>query len=219
MRADDLRPDRLTVDLVWTHFVPLIRHRIRKFQVSESVEDCLQQVILAMIVPSETLGTSFLDRYDPSRGPAQHYVLMFATQQMMKLHAREKTRREILPEPVAIDFTDLTEEGGTLQEFDVLAESTIPDPKATWETFDREIRRPEDLRLMLKGTRHAECRSHSPSGEPRSTLYMLELLLWGGFSIAEIATRLAITSAEVHRRFKLLRKEPRLQALLNTPIS
>lgn len=219
MRSEDLRPSHLTVDIVWTHFMPLIRHRVRKFQVSESVEDCVHQVILAMMVPSETLGTSFLERYDPSRGPAQHYVLMFATQQMMKMHAREKNRRELMPEPAAIDFGDLSEEDGTPREFDIVTEATLADPKASWETLDLEVRHPEDLRRLLAGTRHAECRSRSASGEPRSTLYMLELLLWGGFSITEIGNRLGVTSAEVHRRFKLLRKEPRLRALLDTPIT
>jgi hypothetical protein len=198
-----------------TTFTPLIRHRIRKFQVTESVDDCLQQILLSMITPSAKLGTSYLERYDPSRGTAQHYVLMFTMQQMMKLHAREKARHQLVPEPLPIELHDGDDEAsGTLRAVEAVAESTIADPAAPWEALDQEIRTPADLRRLLGRSRHAECRSYSPTGEPRSTLHMLELLIWGGLSITEIAARLAITTAEVHRRFKLLRKEPSLAALL-----
>lgn len=216
MHTDDLRPERLTADFVVTTFTPLIRHRIRKFAVSESVDDCLQHILLGMITPSESLGTSYLERYDPSRGTAQHYVLMYAMQQMMKLHGREKTRREIIPEFVPIESVEPEGEmRGTLDAYDCISEGSLADPAAPWESLHQEIRRPEDLRQLLGRTRHAECRSYSPSGEPRSTLYMLELLIWGGLSITEVAARLDISAAEVHRRFKLLRKEPRLVALFS----
>lgn len=208
----ELRPERLTLELVVAHFERLLRHRILQFKVTEPVDDCLQQVLLGMITPSEKLGNSYLDRYDPSRGTAMHYVLMFCTQQMMKLHAREKTRRHILVEPAALIFDDTEDLDGTNP--DLVMESEIADPSWSVDRCEETIQTPADLHRILAGTRHAVAHSMSPSGEPRSTLYMLELLLWGGLTIAEIASRLAITTSEVHRRFKGLRNEPRLRALI-----
>jgi hypothetical protein len=207
----ELRPERLTPELVVAHFERLLCHRIRQFKVTESVEDCLQQVLLAMMTPSEKLGNSYLDRYDPSRGTAMHYVLMFCTQQMMKLHSREQTRRHILADPASLVYDDAEFED--VANPDLVKESEIADPSWSLESCEATIQGPDDLRRFLLGTRHAVAHSTSPSGEPRSTLYMLELLLWGGLTIAEIATRLSITTSEVHRRFKGLRNEPRLQAL------
>lgn len=203
-------PEQLTLEIVITRYERLMRHRIRQFHVSEPPEDCLQQILLAMITPSETLGSSYLERYNPSRGPAQHYVLMFCMQQMMKLHAREKTRRDLMdPVPLVVDDQD-TE---VWSEHEV-RESTIMDP--AWDARDAEttIRHPEDLRRVLAGTHHQVAHSTNSAGEPRSTQYMLELLIWGGFTIAEIASRLEITAAEVRRRFRALSKEPRLQAFI-----
>lgn len=209
----NLRPDHLTIELVVENYERLLRHRIRQFKVREPVEDCLQQILLNMITPSETLGTSYLQRYNPSRGPAQHYVLMFTMQHMMKLHAREKKRSMIMPEPIALVFEDAEE---LLEAPDMVAESTIADPSWDSDEVHATIRTPEDLRRFLAGTRHIKATSMSPSGEPRSTCYMLELLLWGGLTVVEIAQRLDLGTAEIYRRFKALQKEPRILPLLRT---
>lgn len=201
---------RLTIDTVLTKFRPLLLHRIRQFHVHESAEDCFQEIVLAMITPSQALGSSYLDRYNPERGSAQNYVLMFTVQQMMKLHAKESNRRRIMPEPLSLSF--IGPEESPTEAYDV-AESTIPDPAWSDEDLDQTIRSPEDLRRFFAGTGHEVARSHNSAGEPRSTVYMLELLLFGGLSISEIAARLEITPAEVHRRLKLLRKDSRIQAL------
>lgn len=209
----ETHPEVLTLELVIEKYERLMRHRIRQFQVSEPADDCLQQILLAMIVPSETLGTSYLERYNPSRGPAQHYVLMFCMQQMMKLHTREKLRRGLMdPIPLVIDDIDTSQWSNDEE----VSESLVPDPSWDDREMETTIRRPEDLHRLLAGTRHQLAHSTNSAGEPRSTQYMLELLIWGGFSIAEIALRLEVTSAEVRRRFKALSQEPRLRAFLNT---
>lgn len=208
----DPRPASLTIDVVVSQYGKLLRHRIRQFNVTESEEDCFHQVLLAMITPSVGLGTSYLDRYDPSRGPAQHYVVMFCTQQMMKLHQREKNRRAILPDTIPIVINDSSEDSAWTDE--EASESILADPNWNPEALDETIRTPEDLYRFFAGTRHMNPASHSPSGEPRSTVYMLELLLFGGLTVVEIARRLGITAAEVHRRFKALRKEPKILPLL-----
>lgn len=211
MRAD-LHPDHLTIGFVLSNYERLLRHRIRQFHVSEPAEDCFQQIVLAMITPSDSLGTSYLERYNPSRGPAQHYVLMFAMQHMMKLHSRETNRRRIMPTPFSLSYVD----SDSLSDEDSdVAESMLVDPHWNPDDSDRTIRSPEDLRQFFAGTRHAFAHSMSPSGEPRSTVYMLELMLFGGLTISEIANRLEVSAAEVHRRIKLLRKEPRVLALLS----
>lgn len=213
----DLRPETLTIELVLKNYERLLRHRIRQFKVSETVDDCFQQIVLAMITPSETLGTSYLQRYNPARGSAQNYVLMFAMQQMMKLHARGKIRNNLLPQPWSL-VAD-REDGTPVNEEDCISESLVPDP--CWEETDIDdtIRTPNDLRRLFAGTPHELSHSRGPSGEPRSTLYMLELLLWGGLSVTEIAHRLGVSTSEVYRRFKALRREPRIRSLLEAALS
>lgn len=207
----ELHPERLTIEHVLLHYERLLRHRIRQFHMSEPAEDCFQQVIVAMITPSATLGTNYLERYNPSRGSAKTYVLMFCMQQMMKMHEREKNRRRLMPDPIPLVYDEA--EGEELDR-DVVTESSIADPNWSLTLEESSIRNREDLYKLLGDTKHAYAHSKSPSGEPRSTVYMLELLLWGGLSITEIAHRLAVTSSEVSRRFKALRNEPRITQLL-----
>lgn len=207
----ELHPDCLTIETVLEHYGRLLRHRIGQFHMSDTVDDCFQQVIVAMITPSSTMGTTYLERYNPSRGSAKTYVLMFCMQQMMKMHAREKNRRRLMPDPVPLVYDD--PEGDELER-DVVAECSVADPSWSTKYEEETVRTREDLYKLLQGTRHMHAHSMSPSGEPRSTVYMLELLLWGGLSITEIAHRLAVTSSEVSRRFKALRTEPRIAQLL-----
>lgn len=206
-------PDALTIEYVLQHFTKMMRHRIRTFKVSDPVDDCFHQILLAMMVPSETLGTSYLERYNPSRGPVQHYVMMFCVQQMMKLHQREKHRHSLMPVTVRLDFE--SDDHLSSESTQLVHECIVPDPRTVDDSGLHEtIRSPEDLHRFFANTRYAQATSVSPSGEPRSTVYMLELLLFGNLTISEIAARLDITPAEVHRRFKALRKEPRIRPLL-----
>lgn len=208
----DLCPNALTIDYVLQHFTKVMRHRIRTFKVSDPVDDCFHQILLAMITPSEALGSTYLERYNPSRGPAQHYVMMFCVQQMMKLHQREKHRQSLLPVTVRLEYEPEDYESPARR--NVVHESTVPDQQSDHEEWHNTIRSPEDLYRFFEGTRYVQATSRSSSGEPRSTVYMLELLLFGHLTISEIAARLEVTPAEVHRRFKALRKEPRLRPLI-----
>lgn len=208
----DLHPERLTIEMVLENYGRLLKHRISTFHTQDSIEDSFQSILTAMITPSATLGTSYLDRYNPSRGTAKAYVLMFCIQQMMKIREREKNRRRLMPDPLPLVFEDAEEldESGS----DAVPESTVADPAWSTTMQDSTVRTPRDLRKLLQGTKHVLAHSFSPSGEPRSTVYMLELLLWGGLSTTEIAQRLAVTTSEVSRRFKALRTEPRILRLL-----
>lgn len=208
----ELRPDRLTPDMVIQHFETVLRNKIRQFKVSESVDDCLQQVFLAMITPSRKLGTSFLDRYDPSRGPAMHYVLMFCTQQMMKMYSREKAGHNPIEAALPIVNADL--DNSEAESTDAVRESELADEH--WvKGFEHVFESREELRRVLAGTRHNVAHSSSPAGEPRSTLHMLELMIWEDLTLTEVANRLGVTASEVRRRFRTLQNEIAVRQLIS----
>lgn len=211
MPTCDLRPERLTPDLIATHLFPLMRKKIRAFAPHEECEELLHQILSQMMLPSEKLGTSYLDRYDPARGTAATYVLMYVTQALIKRHQLEKSRREKLGQPVSIafdgDYDSEWEHGPQVEE------SGIEDPNYDESRYYETVRTAEDLDRLLAGTRHAQARTMAPSGEPRSTLYMLKLLVFGNFTVPEVATRLSVSPSEVNRRLRDLRTERCIQAL------
>lgn len=204
--------ERLTIEVVLERYDRLIRSKLVKFTNGDDLEDCFQQVVLAMITPSKTLGTSFLERYNPSRGNIPNYLSMFCVQQMSKRFNRMKSSPETVPilQGTSEDIERLTGLG--------VSEEAIQDLSETKLDIDT-IKSPEDLRRILQGTHHIRVTSCSPSGEPRSTYHMLCLIVWEGLTPKEVADRLGVTSSEVYRRLKALRTEPRLVALRgdNTP--
>jgi hypothetical protein len=211
---DEHRPESLTIDLVLSLYRNLLAHKIRQFNVADSVEDCLHQIILQMITRSETLGTSYLERYSPERGSAKNYVVMFCVQQMMKMTSAEANRRRLMPEPsrICYEVSDGGDEHTSSASGEVL-ESTILDPSWSPEYYEATIRTPGDLREYLADTVHVEVTGWSAAGEPQSTVYMLELMLWGGLPISEVAHRLGVSTSHIHRRLAQLRKDPKILAL------
>jgi hypothetical protein len=207
--TDEHRPEELTPEIVLQMYKKLLVHKIRQFRTTETVEDCLHQVLLQMMTKSETLGTSYLERYNPDRGTAKNYVVMFCTQQMMKMTAVEANRRRLMPEPVPITYSSER----TARQAGMASESVMADP--SWEESDHDatIRTPGDLRELLAGTPHAEVPGWSQSGEPQSTVYMLELMLWGGLNASEVARRLDLPSSSVRRRVSQLKVEPKILVL------
>lgn len=200
-------PPRLTIEMVIPEYERLIRSKIAKLANGDDFEECFQHLILTMITPSETLGTNYLDRYDPTRSSVANYLSMFCAQQLSKRNQRLKAQ----PETVPLVYGTVDE----LQDFtgQVVAEETIPAEEWEPEIDADTVKTPDDLRKILRGTPFLSVSSCSPSGEPRSTYRVLELMVWGGLSAREVGERLGVTTAEIYRRIKLLRADPRIRAL------
>lgn len=195
------RPDVLTPELVLNHYEALLRSRIRSFRLPESMEeDLFQEMFLSLIQPSETLGTSYIQRYNPVRAAASVYLQMFANQWLIKYLDRQE--REVAFDcSLTFAFTEQEEASGS-----EISEAVVAD-EGTWRVvLENDALREEILRLVDRAP-YNQPASYAPDGEPRSTKRIVELLLVEELSMREIGRRLSLSPNEVCRRVKMLRRE------------
>lgn len=187
-------PEALDIEFVHRNFERLLLKIISSFsQLNEDRKDLYQDLMVALTRVSPKLGTSYLERYNPSRGSVCTYVTMFTKQYFIKrLRQQQKMPSET---PVSLEQVALTDL-----------------PHVEPEDF-KVIATPQDLTKLLGNTRYAKPSSYTSTGEPRSTLYMLELYLWHGLDIVEVAARMELSTPAVRQRFQALRKEPWAQKL------
>jgi hypothetical protein len=196
-----IHPRVLTAEIVVSQYTNLLMEVIRSFHLERfscafSDEDAFQGMLFSLIKVSDTLGSSYLDRYDVERAAPTTYLRMYAVQWMTKLVRR--LRRE----PNTKSLTHMDSGKAEPDVYDDLAVSDI-------------------LRLLDRKPYNV-ARSLAPNGEPRSTLHIVQLMLVRRLKVCEVGRHLDINPNEVVRRLKRLRGEPdmlRLAASFGMTIS
>jgi DNA-directed RNA polymerase specialized sigma24 family protein len=194
------RPTELTAEVVVKDFGPWLRKIIRQFSIPDTESDDLfNEIILAFITPSSKLGTTYLQRYDPSKGAVTTYLYLHAHHILKAQHRKCKKRRRM--QGVREEETALADwYKHTLKEMHLGKEER----NVYNELEGAQIRR------ALRP--HGSFQSRSPQGKKRSTR-RIGLAVLKGQSIPEISAALDLTPTAVRRRLQSLRSNKALRAI------
>lgn len=205
------RPAKLTPEYVKAHYQKMIENIIRKFHVQDPVEDIFHDIILAMMVPSRTLGTSYLDRYDPSRAYASTYLTVMATNFMKGVYRKDNDRRRINPVPES-QLPGLNSVCQNRAE-DKINRKLVANLADEHNVEAEVVSKVEQRQLLqyLRNEVNTNFSSRSGKGSPRSTWRVCAMILLKQMSIPEVAEELGVTPVEVRRRVKLLVNDPVLR--------
>ncbi len=205
--AHNPRPDKLTPEYVVAHYEKLIRQIISKFKVSIPADDCFQEILLTMIKPSKKMGTSYLDRYDPTVAYASTYLSILSMNQMRKIFLRDKKENEA--------FNKYGQQNiWTKKSKKILGMVTNPtdleELRSAENTAEANIFT-QELEKAIYSPKTKSFASRSPSGKKRSTFQMCLTMLHRGLNVREVADEFGVSPEEVRRRLKLLASNRKLQ--------
>jgi RNA polymerase sigma factor (sigma-70 family) len=203
----------LTPEYVVQYLERAIRKLIQNSRATKqstlSEDDVFQDILLTLITPSATLGSNYLQRYDPARCYASTYVLTMVTNHLRGLHRREVTAARYgtevsLTEPVGRDESEPT------RLLDV-----IPEPTSSIDAAERRLLQQQIIKALYK-PEHRRFFSTNSRGVGRSTARIGLMILVQGMDVTEVAEALEVTPAEVRRRLRILREDPDFQRFLDT---
>lgn len=207
------RPTALTAEAVVTDFGPWLYKIIRSFHIHDMEDsDLFNEIVLAFITPSKKLATTYLERYDPSKGAVTTYLYFYASQ-ILKAQLRHCKKRTKLH---AYGGTD----GGTLS-----ARKHEETLSPTGEEYRREVtadRVGSEARDIFDNLEHDELicvlrskgafASRSPSGRPRSSRRVAIAIL-ADRDVAEIAKSLGASTQTVRDKLHALSDDTTIQAI------
>lgn len=203
-RSEFTRPKKLTPEIVVRQFTPMIMGLIRKFKIqNQSDEDLFNSILVVMITPSKTFGTSFLDRYDRDKAYASTYITTMVMNYLKGAYRSDKREEAVFQKFVANPETGVKEP--------VKIENTLAAEDA-YESVEERVATQTLLRT-LRTKKNTDFYSRSPKGKPRTTFRAVMLMLLKGLSIVEIAEEFGVSQVEIRRRFGLLASDPKLRRI------
>lgn len=209
------RPAVLTAESVVADFGPWLYKIIRSFHIHDTEDsDLFNEIILAYITPSKKLGTTYLDRYDPSKGAVTTYLYFYASH-ILKAQLRHCKKRnrlcahrdssEGVGTPVEGGKAGRLTEVGEQYRSEILAEGSSKNDAEVFENLEHG----EILRALRSKGSFA---SRSPSGKPRSSRRVAIAIL-ADKSVSEIAKDLGLSTQTVRDKMHALSNDPTLQAI------
>lgn len=209
----------------------VIEQQARHFHLETPLSDAVQDMWGELIRISDRLGTSLLDRYNPSRATLAGYVGMVAYSRFKKLYNKERSQRRtvqayhaqrladsdapLVHRPRSGSTTSVSYAQRSGGPHWMAAVSTEYEAYLTDDSTSQAISNRlaefdiERLFVALRGTRHARVTRRAANGEGGlSNLEVLKCVLIEHLEIREIASRYNVSVSEIRRRVRQLRDEP-----------
>jgi DNA-directed RNA polymerase specialized sigma24 family protein len=188
--ADAGCPNEIDLGYVQSNFDREIRATVkRSFRSRPDEWDDTVQEVYKKLGEVHSMGTSVLERYDPTRAHPRVYILMFARQICNKLLRKEGRRVGLTGEVLRID-----------------------DEVAEWFVAECDIRDPNTPDISADVATVSALRRMFGAGEEQ-VRDALECVVFQDMRIPEAARRAGLTERQLRYRLLQLREDPRFKRL------
>ena len=196
----------LSIEWVIENFDKKLRTAVGRYQIEDPVEDLVHAVYLKLITPAPSVGTTYLERFDPNKYSISTYLYGFVNNHCNKVFRREHcsvgtamAHAVRLDAPIQKD----SEEGDSM--LDILMVYELM-PEA-----ERNLIR-DSIIAALNEPEFARFSSFSSDGSPRSIQRMATMVLRDGLTPSEVAEKLEVSVTFVRKQLKRLGKSAKIQA-------